>query len=1193
MTTTLKRVLIANRGAIAVRIQRTLKRLGMESIAVFSEADRASRHVAEADQAVSLGAGRAQETYLDADRLLSIAAQFDADAIHPGYGFLSENADFSAAVEKAGHVFLGPTADQINAFGLKHEARRLAEAAAVPLLAGSGLLNSLAEATAAAATLGYPVILKSSAGGGGIGMRVCRSAEDLERDYDAVVAQAGASFGDARVYLERFIDDARHIEVQAFGDGAGRVAILGDRDCSLQRRNQKIIEEAPAPALPEELRAVLHQAAERLLTSVQYRSAGTVEFLYDRTRSAVSFLEVNARLQVEHGVTELVTDVDLVEWMLRLGAGDRSFITSKTPVRHAIQVRVYAEDPHRDFRPSPGLITNYALPASTAAVRVDDWAVDGVVVPPDFDPMLAKVLTAGDDREAARAGLVAALADARVDGVQTNLAFLRAALTDPTFVTAEHNTATAAALRFSETSMEVLAPGTLSTVQDVGGRMGYWHIGVPPSGAFDGCSLARANVLVGNAEEAAGLELLANGPTLRFASDTRIALCGALSEATLDGEAVPHDQAVHVQAGQSLTVGKIAVDGVGLRAYLAIAGGIDVPQKLGSRATFDLGNMGGHCGRALRSGDVLPLGPMVAEAELPVSIPAAVPLAERTQLRVVAGPLAAPDFLTPAFLTTFYDTDWVVHYNSSRTGIRLQGPTPEWARNDGGDAGLHPSNVHDNAYAFGAIDFTGDMPIILGPDGPSLGGFVSPAAICEADSWKLGQLRAGDRVRFLPIDLGTAQRLSPGASMAGEAPVPESNSDRSRRSQDVALERDTGRDIVLRAAGDRFALLEFGPAELDLRSRIRAEALRRWLEQQDSSPILEITPGIRSLQFRIPRSSDRAALLRLVQDGIDQLGKPEDLEVPSRIVHLPLAWDDPATQEATDRYARTVRSDAPWCPRNIEFIRRINGLKDEAEVKNIVYRASYLVLGLGDVYLGAPVATPIDPRHRLVTTKYNPARTWTPENAVGIGGAYLCIYGMEGPGGYQFVGRTIQVWSNTQRTAPFVRPWLLRSFDQLRFYPVSNDELLELRRDFPLGRVPIEIEETRFALGDYEAFLAEHTDDIAAFRSRQQTAFAEERARWAEAGLGTGETLIAPAPEVREETLTGTAIDSPVTGSVWKVLREVGDRVEAGETILIVESMKTEFPVLAPESGQVIQILAGANTPIDAGQAVAVLDPVA
>jgi urea carboxylase len=321
----------------------------------------------------------------------------------------------------------------------------------------------------------------------------------------------------------------------------------------------------------------------------------------------------------------------------------------------------------------------------------------------------------------------------------------------------------------------------------------------------------------------------------------------------------------------------------------------------------------------------------------------------------------------------------------------------------------------------------------------------------------------------------------------------------------------------------------------------------------------------------------------------------DDVEVPTRTVHLPLSWDDPATQLAIAKYTQSVRPDAPWCPSNIEFIRRINGLDSIQDVYRTVFDASYLVLGLGDVYLGAPLATPVDPRHRLVTTKYNPARTWTPENAVGIGGAYLCIYGMEGPGGYQFVGRTLQVFNAFRTTSRFTAetPWLLRFFDQIRFFPVSAAELLEMREAFPHGKVDVRIEEGTFRLGDYSRFLGENAASISAFKARQQAAFEAERQRWLESGqLGfTSESRDqGPAPDQAQELPAGSqAVEAHVPGSVWKLSVAVGEQVKRGQVLLVVESMKMEIAVEAACDGEVAELLVAEGQAVAPGQRVAVL----
>lgn len=317
-----KKILIANRGEIAVRIIGTLRRMGIASVAVYSDADRFSKASLMADEAVRLGPAPALESYLNADAVIAACKATGAEAVHPGYGFLSENIGFAERLAKEGIVFIGPTADNIAAFGLKHTARELARTSGVPLLPGSDLVETSEAALAAAAEIGYPVMLKSTAGGGGIGMQLCDDAASLKAAFDSVQRTAKASFGDARVYLERFVSRARHVEVQIFGDGKGRVIALGERDCSLQRRNQKVIEETPAPGLSPSVRERLHAAAVALGTSANYRSAGTVEFIYDPAREEFYFLEVNTGLQVEHPVTEAVYGIDLVEWMIRRAAGE-------------------------------------------------------------------------------------------------------------------------------------------------------------------------------------------------------------------------------------------------------------------------------------------------------------------------------------------------------------------------------------------------------------------------------------------------------------------------------------------------------------------------------------------------------------------------------------------------------------------------------------------------------------------------------------------------------------------------------------------------------------------------------------------------------------------------------------------------------------------------------------------------------
>ncbi|GGX49347.1 urea carboxylase [Streptomyces fructofermentans] len=1179
-------LLVANRGEIAVRIIRTARQLGLRTVAVYSDPDRSAPHVRLADESVRLGPAPAKESYLDADLVLRAAKDTGAGAIHPGYGFLSEDASFARRCEDAGIVFVGPTPGQLELFGAKHTARAAAEAAGVPLAPGTGLLGSLGTALAEASAIGYPVMLKATGGGGGIGMSACRSADELTDAWERVQRVAAASFSSAGVFLERLVEHARHVEVQVFGDGAGKVVTLGDRDCSLQRRNQKVVEEAPAPGLPDRVRARLADSARELCASVGYRSAGTVEFVYDAAREEAYFLEVNTRLQVEHPVTEEVHGVDLVAWMLRLARGEADVVRDQgEPRGHAVEARLYAEDPSRGHRPSAGLLTRVAFPDG---VRVDGWIETGTEVTTAYDPMLAKIVAYGSDRAQALERLDAALAATRVDGIETNLGLVRAALADAGFRAAAHSTGTLGGIGDPTPRIEVVAGGTLTTVQDWPGRTGYWQVGVPPCGPMDDLSFRLGNRALGNDEGAPGLECTLQGPTLRFTHPTTVCVSGASARVTLDGAEVPQWEPVTVPAGGELAVG--APTEHGLRTYVLVAGGgLDVPPHLGSAATFTLGRFGGHGGRALRTGDVLHGGAAVVPGG-PVPAPERPVLGSGWSIGVLEGPHAAPEFFTEEDIREFYAAEWKVHFNSARTGVRLVGPKPRWARADGGEAGLHPSNIHDTPYSVGAVDYTGDMPVLLGPDGPSLGGFVCPATVATGQRWKLGQLRPGDTVRFVPVTVPEAARLR-------RAPAAEPVADRPEIADGGVLARDA--DVTYRRGGDDNLLVEFGPMQLDLALRMRVHALMEAVSAAAPPGVADITPGIRSLQVRTdPDELPLPELLALVRGIVAALPPADRLVVPSRTVHLPLSWDDPATREAIARYMAGVRDDAPWCPWNIEFIRRVNGLDSVADVYRTVFDAEYLVLGLGDVYLGAPVATPLDPRHRLVTTKYNPARTWTAENSVGIGGAYLCVYGMEGPGGYQFVGRTTQVWSGWQQRGAFEpgSPWLLRFFDRVKWYPVEADELQELRADIISGRFVPRIEEGTFSLASYEAFLADEAESIEEFRVRQGAAFAAERDAWEAAGEFTRAEAVAAAPVSSAEVAVppgGRLVEAEFAASVWQLNVGVGDTVTEGQPLLALEAMKMESRVPAPMDGVVVELLASPGDQVEAGTALLVLGPAA
>lgn len=1191
------KILIANRGEIACRIIRTLKKMNIASVAVYSHADAASLHVLLADEAICLGEPPAKESYLDVEKIIQAARDTGAEAIHPGYGFLSENSEFARRCEQEGIVFIGPTPKHLEEFGLKHTARSMAKSQNVPLLPGTELLSSVQEALGTAEEIGYPVMLKSTAGGGGIGMALCYTPQELESAYESVGRLSKSNFSQGGIYLEKFVAHARHIEVQIFGDGKGDVVALGERDCSLQRRNQKVIEETPAPGLSEEVRIQLRRSAVDLARAASYKSAGTVEFVYDTLEEKFYFLEVNTRLQVEHGVTEEIYGVDLVEWMILEAAGELSdqLKYEYSPKGHSIQVRIYAEDPMKNFQPSSGVLSEVIFPN---ALRCETWIEKGSVVSPYYDPMIAKLITHEPTRDKAIEAMIHGLEETTLYGIVTNLGYLKYVLTQEVFARGEQTTKYLGTLEYTPRVIEVIKPGTHTTIQSAPGRIGYWDIGVPPSGPMDPLSFRLGNRLLGNDDAAAGLEMTVVGATLKFHFPTRIVLTGAKMKAQINGMDVPYYKCVEVGAGDQLKMGMI--EGAGARTYLLIEGGFDVPEYLGSTATFTLGEFGGHAGRILQIGDQLTTVSTISDKPCVVLDSALCPkMTHEWEIGVIYGPHGAPDFFQEEYIDTFFATDWEVHYNSNRTGIRLIGPKPIWAREDGGEAGLHPSNLHDNAYAIGTVDFTGDMPVILGPDGPSLGGFVCPVTIIGSELWKMGQLSPKDKVRFVSVSYDDAVAMEKNqeqviANLQGSLPaIRQSNITSPIVSVIEANERHD--EVKIRLSGDHNVLIEFGPMELDLTLRFQVHELMQQLKNDNDKRMIDLTPGIRSLQIHYDSLSlSLDELLSKVKEILSKMPATSDIVVPSRTVYLPLSWDDTSTKLAIEKYMQSVRDDAPWCPSNIEFIRRMNGLESIDQVKNILFDAEYLVMGLGDVYLGAPVAVPVDPRHRLVTTKYNPARTWTPENAVGIGGTYMCVYGMEGPGGYQFVGRTVQMWNRHKSTHDFKpgKPWLLEFFDRIRFYSVSEEELLQMRKDFINGTFSLRIEEGEFSLGEYLNFLATNEESIHEFKQIQQRSFKEERERWAASGISAyvSETLVNNEESDFTEIPEGCeAVASFLSGNVWELSVNVGDRVREGDSLVIIEAMKSEVMIEAPIDGEVVQILCAPGDTVHTGNTLVIL----
>ncbi len=1005
---------------------------------------------------------------------------------------------------------------------------------------------------------------------------------------------AESNFNDGGVFLEKYIRRARHIEVQIFGNAAGEVAILGERDCSVQRRNQKVVEECPAPGISDSVRTSMYEAARSLAKTSGYRNAGTVEFLYDEADEKFYFLEVNTRLQVEHGITEEVYGVDLVEWMVKEACDELDGLDNYSAGAdgHAIEIRLYAEDCGNNFRPSGGKIDEVEF---SKKARVETWIKKNIEISALYDPMLAKLIVHGSSRDEAVSKMLEVIEESKLYGVTNNMEYLKNLISGEDYKKGRLFTKMLEDFCPEEHAIEVLDGGIQTTVQDADGMIGYWTVGVPPCGAMDGYSFRIGNELLGNAKDAAGIEMTLRGGKYKFRTTVSFCLTGADMDATLDGEKVPMYTVVKAVANQEL---KLGTANKGMRTYLLVKGGIQVPKVMGSSATFIDGKFGGHNGRVLRTGDVLHLATECTSDSIKSFEMDYIPqITNEWTIGVLPGPQPTSEYLKPEYLDTLTSSEYTVNFNSARTGIRLNGPIPQWVREDGGEAGLHPSNIHDNAYAIGTLDLTGDQSILLGPDGPSLGGFVCPVTVAKGEIWKLGQLHTGDRVHFRLLTLEQARQIREAQkkNMMMDYTFVELPESRTLAADYAILAEGSHDDTAykIRLQGEENILVEYGEMELNIDLRFRAHILMMELEKSNL-PIIDMTPGIRSLQvhFNVDEISP-VEMCKKVEEVNASLSALEDITVPSRVIKLPLSWDDPQTQLAAKRYQQTVRPNAPWCPSNPEFIRRINGLGSLKEVQDIVFEAEYMVLGLGDVYLGAPVATPLDPRHRMVTTKYNPARPWTPENAVGIGGAYLCVYGMEGPGGYQFVGRTIQMWNSLMETKYFKKgkPWLLNFFDRIKFYPCSADEILQYRDDFLRGKFDIEVEETSFNLGEYKRYLESIKESAAEFKAKQEAAFLAERQRWIDEGLDhfESETDEAVSEEVEDIPDDSEPIQATIPGSVWKILVKEGDVVTEGQKVAVLESMKMEFPLEAKSDGIIRRVYVKSGQQINAGQMVAAI----
>ncbi|KAI1278181.1 urea carboxylase [Xylaria sp. FL0933] len=1204
--TNISKVLIANRGEIAVRCIRAVRDVGATSVAIYTASDTTSLHVSLADEAVQL-AGDGVAGYLNMENILEICSNCSVDAVIPGYGFLSENAAFAQKVVDAGMAFVGPSPESIAEMGLKHRAREIAQTAKVPIIPGSDLVASADGALRAAEHLGYPVMLKATGGGGGMGLQTCHSAEDVQRAFETVHNSSKKLFGNSGIFVEKYYPQSHHVEVQVFGNGTN-IIHFGERECSIQRRHQKIIEECPSPFVEAHpgLRQKLTKCATDYAAILGYKSAGTVEFLVDDITGDFFFLEMNTRLQVEHGITELCHSVDLVVLMLRQADLERSghggislaeltALRENVPAGAAIEARIYAEDPYRDFAPSPGLFQEVRWP-SAEDVRVDTWIQRGQNVTSHYDPLLAKVMVHAPTREQAVKAMKRVCASGVVlKGPPTNLDFIQAIMSSEAF----SNGATLtnfldASFSYKPCGIDVISGGSYSTIQDFPARpsIGY---GVPKSGPMDNISSRIANILVGNPVGTEVLEMTLIGPELLFTCSSKIAVCGADCVVTIDGKERPMWSSLFIGANQLLKIS--TVTGSGCRMYLAVKGGFpNIPSVFGSKSTTPSLYYGGYQGRPLRGGDFLHL--QAQESAPPTEAVGfglsahMIPEMSVKEVYVLQGPHDSDDIMTAEDRDMLYGTKWKIGHNSSRSGVRLLGPVPQWARQSGGEAGSHPSNYMDYGYPSpGGMNWGGDSACVLTADSPNLGGLICSSTVISADLWKLGQLKPGDTLSLTPVSLNDAvaeiQRVEAYLSVIQHAVSSNTTApDRfpcgipraTIQPNGAILKTDLATDgtkfplkITYRQGGDRFLLVELGEQSANVSMIGYVKLLIDRLQSQ-SDVKLVFTPHILSVMIEYdPLEISQQQLSNRVHEIQSQIEVAGQLPISCREVRLPLVMDHPEIELCIRRYMETTRNKAVYLPDNVEYIRKCNGLSLRREVFDMILQTEFIVSAVG-FFCGTPMLFPLSPK-TLTCQKYNPTRVSTPGGTIGYGGSIMAGYSIEAPGGYMIAARTLEMW-DTFGTKPGYtaeQPWLLKPFDKVKFFSVSIEEYDSLARDYFAGRYKWQISPSTFDVQEaFETMKRARTDpDILEFKKRQCEALREqemlERRLYAEWAAEMALSEAVGEEEIVAEQRDTVTIPSPMAASVWKIEVQVGDVVREGEVVAVLEAMKMEVKVLTPK----------------------------
>ncbi|XP_065656850.1 uncharacterized protein LOC124806726 isoform X2 [Hydra vulgaris] len=1201
-------ILIYNRGEIACRILRTCQKLGIQTVGIYTPEDQFSSHIKETDFKIELPPGDLYLNYLNVDFIVEKSLKLNVTAVHPGYGFVSESAEACLKFENAGIIWIGPSATNIIDFSCKLSSKNIARSCGVPIT-DYAIVDSFESCLKESEIIGYPVILKLSSGGGGIGMYRCENKSDVIKYFPLAELKTKNMFKDSKILIEKFLSNCHHIEIQIIGDGNGNVISLAERECSIQRRNQKLIEEAPSPFLSQETRQKMCSAAIKLAEFVSYRSVGTVEFLVDDSKpNEYFFLEVNTRLQVEHAVTEMVFNVDLVEIMIKLACFSVPEISLKNFRQnkgHSIEVRIYAEDCLNSFMPSCGQLTHVYFPQDNVNTRIETWIENGTVISPLYDPLLAKVICFAQTREDCVKKLLKCLKKTIIQGVSTNLEFLTEVLKHELFIKGKTLTSFLNNFSYVSYTAQVLEPGMYSTIQDYPGRVGYWNIGVPPSGPMDSRNFRIANYLVENDLKAAGIEILYDCLVLKFNCNSLIAVTGASAQVKINNISfnmyesifVPKNGTLEIRLDHkqpSVAIGNVA----GCRAYLAIQGGCQTMPYLGSRSTFPSGNFGGLNGTTLKMFDTIPLLKKTIKTNFFKWPPQLKPTLSNTwEVLALAGPHSEPDYFTKEDIINLWSSSYEVNHNSNRLGIRLETAwKPTWSRKSGGDAGFHPSNVHDYAYSINSVNFSGNTPIILTVDGPSLGGFVCPLTIIQSESWKIGQFKPGDKVKFVQIDYNYAIESLKLESHLLNGKFNECCVLKTPRIDpcnsinpvfNIRMPNLKEPKVLFRLTGDHHVLIEFELNEFEIENRFYIQVILNKLKHLNYDYVLEMVPGVSTLLVKYnPFLISAIQLADLITNLIPNSKDVNEMKIACRSVRLPLAFHDYWSLQAISRYMKTICNNAPYLPDNCNFVQSINGFKSLEDLTSILVDTTYIVLGLGDVYLGAPLAVPYDPRHRIITTKYNPARTFTPEGAVGIGGIYMCIYGMESPGGYQLIGRTLPIW-NTYSS----KPWLFDYFDMIKFYLVNDNELVHIREQYKLGKFTLNFENVSLALSDYRHFCEHNQQSILRFKKSHNLTKIATQIDWSIISNKESTVLNENQEEEfdnnREADNSLSAyflIKSDQNGCVYEIKVKEDDVIKKDDPIVLIELMKMSIVIKSPVAAKIKKILVRTGQIVKVGQ---------